>query len=377
MQKLFEEYKMCITPLTPIHIGSGEELMPGEYFVFQDNGRHKLYRIDMGYLASKLTDKSRDNLCNMIAKDPIKWVDEAVRKKPLVELIRKYAWFYAVVANDVADGIAERWGNKDSMLAIKTLQRTDQDPIIPGSSIKGAIRTALLWALVKKPLELPETLLMFNERSHHAKVASWERRNVLKSQSGEIQDDLLRHLKIADCKAPGLVSRILVTDHVGMGDKEGKQREITDYRECFPGALQLGRTYTLKTSLVIASGHPHYLYGQGRIDSRMILKACRDFYREVLKADKDYWKQRGKNDILGICERIEEEFKQLPEDKGALIKLGWGGGMDSISLNLAKPAPKRSMHRPEDDYRFRHMPKTRRLLGDYPPGWAIFTLEKV
>jgi|GEM_PF-2313668 len=375
MQKLFEEYKMCITPLTPIHIGSGEELMPGEYFVFQDNGRYKLYRIDMGYLASKLTDKSRDNLCNMIAKDPIKWVDDAARKDSLVELIRKYAWFYAVVNNDVADGVRERWGKNDSMLAIKTLQRTGQDPIIPGSSIKGAIRTALLWSLVKKPLELPETLLQFNDKSHHAKVTSWERRDVLKSQSSEIQDDLLRHLKIADCKARGLVSRILVTDHVGMSDKRGKQSAIIDYRECFPGELQLGRNYNLETSLVIASGHPHYLYGRVRITSQLILKACRDFYLKVLEADKDYWEKQGRNDILGICERIEQVFKELPEDKGALIKLGWGGGMDSISLNLAKRDGKHPPGRINPQ--FRYNPKTRRLLGGYPPGWAVLKLEKV
>jgi hypothetical protein len=37
--------------------------------------------------------------------------------------------------------------------------------------------------------------------------------------------------------------------------------------------------------------------------------------------------------------------------------------MDSISLNLAKRNP--------------YKPKTRKLLGGYQPGWAIFTLEKV
>ncbi|MGC8862248.1 MAG: hypothetical protein ACP5R5_05655 [Armatimonadota bacterium] len=45
MPRLFEEYTMRITPLTPIHVGSGEQIMPGEYFIFDEDGGRVLYAI--------------------------------------------------------------------------------------------------------------------------------------------------------------------------------------------------------------------------------------------------------------------------------------------------------------------------------------------
>ena len=362
MSKLFSDYKMIITPLTPIHVGSGEQLSPGEYFVFDENGGHVLYAIDMGYLGSKLA-KGRDTLCRWIVDDPTGWVKQVGDNEIMRTMIRKYARFKAFVTNTVADEIRKRWGKPDSMLAVNTLQRPGAHAILPGSSIKGAVRTALLWHAVPRPITDPP--------SKQREVSEWERK-VLGSRSHGINDDILRHLKIADCVAKGVETEILDAEHVGMRDTAGDQAQLIDYRECLPGILNSSESYTLEGSLVVASGHPHYERSRGRLDRDTIMQACREFYAEVLKADKAYW--RGDKQVHGVYEKIETKLRQTPE--AAPIRLGWGSGMDSISLNLAKP---QGVHqRGRIDYKYRYNPKTRRVLdGCYPPGWAIFQLEEI
>ena len=364
MQKLFEEYRMSITPLTPIHVGSGEEIMPGDYFIFDEKGRHILYAVDMGYLGSKLL-QGRETLCKWITDDkkPFEWMKKVRDNRSLATMIRKYARFRSSVTSTVAAEINQRWGTGVSRLGINVLQRPVADPIIPGSSIKGAIRTALLYSAVPKPLDRAPT-----DDRH---VSGWERVQ-LGSLSDRINDDLLRHLKIADAAAKGVVTEILDAEHVGMRDKGGAQAELIDYRECLPGVLEDGEHYALETSLVIASGHPHHRRSRGRVRRESILEACRNFYGAVMEADEQYW--RGDREVLDVYREIRAALEKTPG--AAPIRLGWGCGMDSISLNLAKPPGRQTPGR--KDFRFRYNPRTRRVLdGLYPPGWAMFALEAV
>jgi len=365
MRKLYEDYIMKITPLTPIHIGSGEAIMPGEYFVFKEDGMNFLYAVDIGYLGSRLTEESRHKLCGMIVEAPVKWVIKVKESDKFCQLIRKYARYKAFVTDAVADGINKRWGKGTSELEVSTHQRSGLHLVVPGSSIKGALRTALLYSRVRKPLRVDNQILKA--------VSNWERK-VLGSKSVAIQDDLLRHLKVSDALVDGVETRILDVEHVGMRDnKSGKQAEITDYRECLPGVLEEGiAEYTFNAAVQISSGHPHYFQNRGKLSKEDIIKACREFYSAVINAELDYWK--GDSKIEKLYADIQARFKDYQDV--APIRLGWGCGMDSVSLNLAKPTGRHP--RGKTDVHFLYNPRTRRIFdGLYPPGWAVFTLESV
>ncbi len=362
MKRLYENYLMTITPLTPIHIGSGEVIMPGDYFLFQEKGSYALYAVDMGYLGSRLA-KGRDTLCKWILDDPVGWVKKAIEKENFTTLVKKYARFRSVVSDRVGGEIKNRWGEGTSMLEISTFERSGQNPIVPGSSIKGAIRTALLYQAVKKPLQIPNT------RQKNG-VSRWER-ETLGSKSGDVQDDILRHLKVSDATAKGVQTVVLNVEHVGMRTQSGKQAQLVDYRECLPGILQPdAEDYTVQATLQIWFGHPHYSFCRGKLTKEHILQSCRQFYGTVLEADMQYW--RGDNELEELYAELKKRLQANPHS--ALIRLGWGCGMDSTGLNLVKPTGK---HPPRKiDYKFRYNPQTRRIFdGLYPPGWAVFTLE--
>jgi len=367
MVKLSENYRMKITPLTPLHIGSGDEMNPGDYFILDDeSGTPMLYAMDVGRLSARLTPKGRTWLTNLIETDPIGWVAEITKREPVVQLIRQACTFRADMTKRVAGNIAARWGTRDSMLAIQPLQRSISGPIVPGSSIKGALRTAILWSRVAKPLQPPQS-------SSDWAVSEWERWE-LGAASSQIQDDPLRHLKVADSDPVTETTWIFDTLFDGMRSSSGQSADLQDYRECFPDTLETA-DYSIPCRLSIHSGHRHYREKCNiSITARGIIESCRSFYLEALRTEIAHWERKidGYEDVLAVCKEVLYRAEQTPD--AGLIRLGWGCGMHSVSLNMAKPD---GFHSPRRiDPRFRKDPVTRRLLDGVPPGWALFTLEE-
>lgn len=358
MKKLFRTYELQITPLTPVHVGSGEELNPGEYFVFSDEHDWPvLFATDIGYLGSWLQPQSRQTLESWVSSDPIAWVTKVSPGSSWEKVIKKYARFQSDLTKRVAGEIRDRWGRRDSRLGVVTMQRPAKDAVIPGSSIKGAIRTALLWSAVRKPLK------GFPDRDPD--VAVWERRT-LGSKSGEIQDDPLRYLKVGDAVAEGVRTWVLDTVHAGMKSADGKTAELQDYRECLPDEHLAERAYTISSRLTIADTNPASSPSGGQLSAERILKSCRDFYGRVIECEREYW--RGDDEMIGVYDNLQQRFSEASD--GAPIRIGWGSGMDSVSLNLAK---QRGAHPPRNK-----RVGTRRLLdGTCPPGWALIRLLEV
>jgi len=365
MSRLSETYKLTVTPLMPIHIGSGEEISPGEYFIFKDDPTsYALYAVDVGYLASRLKPESRRLILRWLERNPIGWVKDAAQARGFPDLVRKYCRFRSEVTNRVAKEMENRWGQDRSRLEVRTLQRPFKDPIIPGSSIKGAIRTALLYAKVERPLQQAPV--------RQTKVASFERQE-LGGRSGSIQNDPLRHLKIADAVAKDLLTVVYQAEFYGMRSAGGDQADLQVYCECFPETFDAEDRYSLETTLSITSGHPEYGKDARSVTADAIVSACNDFYGAVVKAELKYWTEKKDKEMVEYYEQLQGRLGQA--EGTALIRLGWGSGMDSVGLNLAKP-PGGGTTRTRD-FRYRQEVRTRRLLNGLPPGWAEIKLEKV
>ncbi len=127
---MFKNYKMKIYPRTPIHVGTGEMISPGEYFIFDD----MIYVINWGCIPYDELGDLRDLLIKWIEENPITWVKEVQKNSKLKDLIVKYAQYKCLVNEDVIEEIKKRWGENQSYLEISTLHRTLDRAFIPGSS---------------------------------------------------------------------------------------------------------------------------------------------------------------------------------------------------------------------------------------------------
>ncbi|WGZ95461.1 MAG: RAMP superfamily CRISPR-associated protein [Candidatus Thiothrix putei] len=151
-----ESVTLHITPLSPVHVGIGEDYEPTNYVMEEE----ALFAFDSDVANRVLTERQRKDLLEMVSKptrraeDMIKQVQDFFynNRKPLAAASSHFlpvsAGVFDLYQKRVGQSANRESGGK-SVVNKLAIQRTffnpySQHPIIPGSSIKGAIRTALL-----------------------------------------------------------------------------------------------------------------------------------------------------------------------------------------------------------------------------------------
>ncbi len=138
-------YRLACEALSPIHIGSGSEIEPLDYII----RGNRLYLFSMNSFVSKLTDSERARFEAVIDSGDLISVRKFLFDNADVEKCAAYSV-------EVSAGVAGRYRAKlqdvQNQLMISPFIRDTVSgrPFIPGSSLKGAIRTALVSAAALK-----------------------------------------------------------------------------------------------------------------------------------------------------------------------------------------------------------------------------------
>ena len=151
MPDFLSSYRLDFTPLAPIHIGSGEDLDPTSYVLDADT----LYEFSPSALAAALDETARDRLLGLV--DGTGGERTLTRVRQFLYERREGLVAHASRAVRVATGVQELYESRIPNAAqseTKVINRFEIErvcshpgthaPILPGSSLKGAIRTALL-----------------------------------------------------------------------------------------------------------------------------------------------------------------------------------------------------------------------------------------
>lgn len=127
--------------VTPVHIGSGEEWVKSDYVIRED----RLCRFDPASVVLRMDPKRRQQFESHIDAGKLQGADcilkDSVGELDIIEKIPLGPKSLKELKE--AQTNAGRWGQ------VKPFVRTGGRPFVPGSSIKGAIRTALLSAVVQ------------------------------------------------------------------------------------------------------------------------------------------------------------------------------------------------------------------------------------
>ncbi len=340
-----KSYKMTITPLTDIHIGTGEVINPGEYFVF--DGDLTAYFVDLGNISAR-NEKIRDILLPKIGEEG--WVNKLRLIKGFKEMIAGAAYGKSYLGDDTYD-IHEKWGSKNTSLTVNLIHRGVKGPYIPGSSIKGCIRTALVAVGCRDMgIDLYGNRPDESERKAMGSKGTTDRNGNLKFG---IDADPLNILKIADSYTRNLPATVLHrVSREGMA--AGKEAaELQDYRECLPGVMTWSGQDADKIEKYNIFGTLN-ITDNSLISKEKIITDCDAYYKKVLKIEQKYWQSRG-NDIAEMYDDINAESNVANGE--CLIRIGWGSGYEALSITGGKP------------------PKTRALVGGYPAGWAVMRVE--
>jgi len=316
-----ERVEVVLRTLSPVFIGSGEELTKKEY-IYDRNDR-VIYMLNLAKLIEYLSKKRLEEAYERFLLSPKKndlhafLYENGVSKKD-------YGFFtsYAIDAGEVA-------ASQHFRGVLMFIKGSDGKPYIPGSSLKGAIRTAIGAKLLEKGnyendiAKIEESAKEYINQKRYVsreagnlesklfcKLGITDPRNPDRVKWNNMLNDFMRGISISDSLPIDFKNLTLCGKHDRKPDGSSKQLPI--YRECLAPDTEACFVMTLDRTIMDKIG----------IDL--------DFIRDALQSFSEKY-----------YDNFEKYYKKLPEDAEDKstqgVKIVLGGGTGYVSKTLTYP----------------------------------------
>lgn len=281
-------YKLYLEVITPIFIGDGKSLTKKEFAIQSDNQKnytnnsntHNKIQI---YDYLKLYKQFKSDYEKFML-DSSNLTDFLLDKEVFPELIK-----YSIEMED--------FGVRKSDSILTFMKDQYGKPYIPGSSIKGALRTVILASTIKE--------------QNRDKYGNIDIKKLEIDLFGNETNSLFKYLSISDSKPISLQNLIVLkkvdlqtTGKEGVNKRTGKETSINIAREC----IKPGTILEFEVSI--------HEKGSEMFSPANILKAINEFNEEYNK-------------------RYVSKFKINIEDNKDIIYIGGGTGFNTKTVNFA------------------------------------------
>lgn len=358
-------YQVSVRVLTPMHIGNGRLLLNEHDYAFF-NGR--TWRIDEAALLEEESNYQQVTSSRVAIKPK-----DLLKPADYVEGSLLFRYVMRGAPRSVAAGAQLREQIKDTL--------TDQ-PYLPGTALKGALRTALAWHGWETQRMRPAP-------------AELNRRREFAGQRFEQQlfgrnpnNDLLRALLVGDSQPAGndqlMVANVSV---MHAGGKPGSPIEVEAVRPDTSFKLDLKLDRALFSQWARSKGlqlqHEDWLLNLAEISHA---------HAKARIESELAWFKRAENCAgpADVYQRLKEAAAQVKPGQ-CLVQLGWGTGWGGKTFGERLQADPDFMERILRDYRMTRgqrrtgdpFPKSRRLvmkasppdMPSAPLGWAWLTFR--
>ncbi len=347
MSGIPETRQLWITPLSPVHMGTDEDYTPTGYVI----DGNALYEFDQHALENlpDIERKKLDGLLNGKATpDMLKHVQAFFHQNrewlipEAINIVRVSEEMANLYASRIGKAANIESGGKQVLNALEIERAyynpTDRRLMLPGSGLKGAMRTALLDAINNG--QRPER----RERNRDLQ------QRVFQYTMRELHKDPMRLVQVGDCtwQGPSDLNSAEVLFAVNrkkhpVVDENGNLRasqadNLYQLLECaapfrlraFQGTLNISDFGDARN---ISNRLPKYRFSFGEIAT-----ACNRFYRPIFDRELALLKKRGFLDSAWR-ETVEtllgnESIRQRLENNDAfLLRVGRHSGAESVTLN--------------------------------------------
>lgn len=341
-------FKMKCEPLSPIHIGSGNEIDPLDYTIVGNN----LYVMSFGRIVAKLNDDERAKLEALIDKGDLLALRSFITKTASSEMESKYS---VEVSSKVRSLYDSKIGDIQNQLLINPFIRTEGEakPFVPGSSIKGAIRTAII-SEIGKNSKLPKPRNYKDERQFESKLLGCR----------DAKEDPFRGLTIRDISLEAdstIIREIRNVSKTGQGSLESNELQIIC--EVTHSSIT-GKAFDFETQISIDQA----LFSIGILSKSLtieqIIKSCTAFYRDKMTKEhnKFYANSGSKSYSVQLLETPLEE-------NSFLLRIGRFSGVESVTIDKYR--------NPRPPGKKRVWGTTKNLAeGKYPMGWLKASISE-
>lgn len=387
-------YRFKAQALTPIHLGSGSEIDPLEYTLHGN----RLVRFHPGEVVSGLSESDRLRFHGLLDRADLKAIQSFLRSH--VDPLRE-----DLIKIDVSQAFQREFelkaANPDNRFRVDMMPRNPHSGtvLLPGSGIKGAIRTAVVNHFANLDPRTTARVHAAMRSAGRDERAKRLEEVALNRRSSETERDVFRLLDVEDVTLPGASTRIDKAEmfnpnrpgieHIPIWVERIKSFGDSWTPPDFSVRIHLD-TLALRTEKVKA------LLGR-TLDFKTVLEACNRFYWGRMTAEADKFDQRPTNGTAWQCLRGLFPRGQLPGPDSKpfiidpespywcqearqriLLRIGRFCHFESLSVDGLREGYNAQARRPIE-----HMGSTRTrcvMENERPPmpfGWLLLTLESV
>jgi len=371
-------YNFKIDFLSPVHIGDGEELEPYDYVV----KNNIFYRINLEKFLSEFDNYLKDEFYIILNSNDFIKLREFIYKNCDIE---KYSVYGAKTSKRFKNEYEKNLNNiKNSLRVSSFMKNNEYKPIIPGSSIKGAIRTAILGQILKlkgsnyrinKIKEMQNNFSYIKSNNRRFDVyANYIESSLLNHDPIDIKSDPFRVLRVSDTvvedKSELFVGQVF--------NRRLKNKVFSDKKETYNVFIEVTPSLSANPSnynSIVFAKEGKIIFDrdlfnackQKRIfktdfilDKDFIISSCNDFYNEVFLFEKEKFYNIGEKIKYNV---IQGAFSNL-KDNEFIIRIGKFSQFESLTLKGF-----------EELVNIKHGNSRNFFENLYPLGWVKVTLN--
>lgn len=348
-EDFFSNHEVGVEIASPLHVGGASEKhwVKNIDFIYQDNC---LFPIDNKKLIQEITNKGID--INVFSD----WIASDLEKLP--EHLKKNGIEVSTISN--MDMIQCLDGEPEQSTAIKTFFRNGLGKIVlPGSSIKGALRSILWHHIYSK---------------YKPKITN---NGMIDKDFGDIENNLMRFLRIGDVSFENKSVQLYKTKIMSRRDediiswkhkKEGSEINLDEHTfvtfyECLqPNAFSTLRINFSKGIKDLNSSESiknvQYLFPNEDDLLIALFKKINEYAKEHIKREIQFLRHKATPESNIIVKHLQNLINKIPENnRSALLRMASGVGFHNITGDW-----KEKDHTKTLQYQEKFRKKTRRTL---------------
>ncbi|OPZ14664.1 MAG: RAMP superfamily protein [Bacteroidetes bacterium ADurb.BinA261] len=371
--------KIQIETLTPVHIGSGNMLQNNTDFVVQGSGDDRyIYIVDDRKILDLIGEEHLDN-----------WLASIERKESTIDLVQRFA-----PKASIRDYTTERitcYAKVEANDALKEIIHDGRGkPYIPGSSIKGAIRTAVLSEIIalqnhEQIKEIQEKVVI--KSGNHQKVSAV---GVEKQFFGDSPNaDIFRFVRVGDAyfEDDCIIASRMINLNIRKGKNELKDKSKPQLIEAIGPKERSIFEMKIDTDYYDLAKKKYSKLGklpEPMQSLTSLFASINNHTKKLVESEIAYWQgiqQTGSEDYIESMEIILDEINEIKNQDACVLRIGHASGWCFITgawtkyldnfedvINAARPNNQR--------YQEYDFPKTRRIDEDSDIyGFVKLTLE--
>lgn len=356
--------KCTLKAITPLHVGNGKEYGPADYYQSKTKkGQLLLARADISRLFSSLSEEEKDEFIEHLS-DPSFQLEDYL-KNILGRTPPKIRSYLCLLLSPRPSSVQEH---------IKTMNKA----YIPGSSIKGSIRTAILHGLLRSEDIDKVYDLIPPGRNRKFWPAQDFHNQFFAGYKNDPKYSIMKFLQISDTgTVPNTSIFSSVSLKVGQGSNEWYSRNgrtVISYLE----TIGVGR----KLEFDINSHYNSRVHGSLGLEDKKELLDVDNLKKYLFEFSQDYIDHEinfAQKYQVAYLEKFYLQLEKLNEKDSPLMRIGFGSGFLSTTIGLRlKNERKRAFEMIMQTFKrscLFEFPKTRKLTlrnqKPYKPlGWV-------